>query len=442
MNQKSAHTKHWFHFSIWNVGENLSVRVLDALASILLIWFLAPETLSKVATAQAWCAPLLFLYISPDASLYRDLIRWETKGSREVLEHLKVFRLFGWVKLGFSLLVCMNLSSLVPLFDSRQEAFFALLWAMNLVTTPQLGSTDREYLRLKLEIKTVSLLTLLQKVIYFSGLVGGLMIYRGSDYEIFQVMALAITVSGIVSMFGLYWCSRRLLRREFGEVRVALNIEKLLTSVRSYSLWHHLNQNIYNTLQSMDVFWLGVFGFNSRVIGLYSVVWKVVNFTQAIPSALANVLAVWSGRRTASLSEQVEERKVVFAQSLKLSLLVVGQGLVFYLLLPWALQILGRGQYSEIEISDMKVWSVGMLLALAIQAVFIFYWNYFNIRWEISRIFGRVFLPLLGVALPVYIGAALLGRGVSNPIWAAYSNVAVAIVGALLLSNLQRLHRH
>ena len=101
----------------------------------------------------------------------------------------------------------------------------------------------------------------------------------------------------------------------------------------------------------MDLFFLGVFKIPALQLGLYAVALKIANLALAVPMALANVFAVWIGRRPndeeGDSAGILEERHKLVRYT---GLLLVGgvlQAILIYWIAPMGIGFLSHGRWNS-----------------------------------------------------------------------------------------------
>jgi hypothetical protein len=122
----------WFKYGFWNTLEHGLIRVSDALTSIVLLWALSAETFSMLALAQAFVAPLLLLFVSPETVLYRDFGRWEAQGADLLASRIRALRLFAWGKAQIALFLSVGIAFVLPGTNGYWIRFSAVIWAFAL----------------------------------------------------------------------------------------------------------------------------------------------------------------------------------------------------------------------------------------------------------------------------------------------------------------------
>ena len=175
----------WIKHGALNTFEHGITRVADALTTLTLLWALAPEIFSKLALSQAIVAPLLFFFIAPETVIYRDYSKWKEKGPVALASRIWAFRTFGYGKAQLAILISLIvafLTSKTPFsseWSAYSETFWGLIWAFSLALGPQIAGADREYLRISLQLETLSLLTFYQKIVLFLGTLAMVFFFPG-----------------------------------------------------------------------------------------------------------------------------------------------------------------------------------------------------------------------------------------------------------------------
>lgn len=412
----------WLKHSFWNVLEHGLTRVADAATSLVLLWVLSPEIFSKLALAQAVVAPLLLLFVAPEWVLYRDFAKWCEKGHSEAASRLYALRLFAWGKGQLALVLSAGIAALG---DDWRVRFFSMVWAFSLSLAPQISGPDREYMRLNLQLSELNANTLYQKASLLGGTVLVSLLFPGrvdalAVVAVFSTLTTALLARhAVLKGFRALGVSESAIRGREGPGVVTVLSESLL----GFSLWQHLNGVVIGWVQTMDLFFLGVFRFPARELGLYAAVLKVANFAIAVPLALANTFGIWIGRRSAA--EGVgQERAHLLRLSALLLLGVVTQGLILYFLAPWIFGKLSHGRWLVAEQTQMLSWMKWILTGSSLFAAAwpVAYW--LIVRSDIRKLCTRFYLPWGAISVGIYVGM-IHWKGFNG---AAIANVFVSMV--------------
>jgi hypothetical protein len=425
----------WKH-GFWNTLEHGVTRGADAATSIVLLWALPSEIFSKLAIAQAVVAPLLVLFVSPTWALYRDFNRWRGDGASALAARLHALRLYGRGLGQLALVLALSVALIVHGEGPFLQRFAAMVWAFALLTGVHLCSADREFLRLELKLTELNTSTLIQKfIVFFGSLVVALRYPERLDF-----LALVAVFSMVVSAIWTEAKVKSLLRdqgatpasiagREGPPVFVTLE-----ESIRHVSIWNHLSGVALNWVQTMDVFFLGMFRFPAMQVGLYAAALKLSNVTFALPGALASLFSVWVGRQH---GDEWRERPQVWRLSGFLFLGSVVQAGLLAALGPWIISALSRGRWSPGEQREMLAWMRWILAGSAIYCSTILFTSWLTIRAQPRSLFFRVYLPWLGLSLAAYGFAAHTG----GPDRVAPVNIVVAVLLVGLLAAMNRRQR-
>ncbi|MBI2711248.1 MAG: hypothetical protein HYX41_00090 [Bdellovibrio sp.] len=426
----------WIKHGLLNTVEQAITRVADGLTTLFLIWFLSPEVFSKLAMAQAVVAPLLLFFLAPETVLYRDFSVWKDAGVTVLAARLRAFRVFGYLKGAFALLVSLG----VGFFLSGQSYFewvFSLIWAFSLALAPQVSGADREFLRLSLKLETLSLLSLYQKTVLFIGTAATLKI-QGDAPVVVQLAGLAGV--GLFSALSSAFLARNQAIAFLGSQQVSedrhtkpyhLSMrETLFETLKDFSIWQHLQGVALNWVQTMDLFTLGLFHFPARQVGLYASVLKLVNFSNFAPLALTNAFGLWLGRKTPAKNQELPRVKKL---TLILALTNGVQGLVFWLLSGKLVQLLSHGRWSDVEQLEMLRWFNWILLGNMILTSTFLVTHWILVRSSARQTFLRSYLPWTALSFLFYGSAAYLSAGTHDPLWVAKMNGAVSTVFCILL---------
>jgi hypothetical protein len=422
----------WLKHGFWNTLEHGITRGSDALASLVLLWALSPETFAKLASSQALIAPVLFLFISPENVLYRDYAVWRGEGTSALAARLYALRRFALGKAQVALI----LSVVLAMFTAGNflDRFFALLWAFSLVLAPQISGPDREFLRLDLKLKTLNALGLYQKLSMLAGTVIAAFVFPGhigalAAFAVFSTLSSALIASHQVKkQLRLEGAGEDAIRGRIGPSVISTLKDALTT----FSAWQHVIGVIIGWVQTMDLFFLSLMRFPGKEVGLYAAVLKVANFSLMLPTALASLFIVWAGRR-ASEEGQPQEIQEVKRLTGWLGVGVLFQGVLLYLLAPYLFSVLSHGRWSDLDISVMKSWLGWILTGASIFGTLYLASSWLGIRTRLSSLFGQVYLPWVVASFLIYFGCIRFPIFASPYQGAAIANVMVAGVFALLI---------
>jgi hypothetical protein len=402
--------------SAWNALEHGLTRLLDAASTLLLLWFLSPEMFAKLAVAQAVAAPLLLVFVSPETILYKEYARWRAEGDAPFAWRVRILRRFGWAKAA----VVLPLAAAVAAVGGA--GFWAIVWAFFLFLAPQIAGTDRELLRLGLRLRALNLLTLAQKAIVLAGTLAAIRLFRDPLPPLAGASALAALSTAALA--------RVLVERQWGakaEAPAGERWNRFLAGVFSeFTLWQHAAGVLLNWIQTMDVFFLGLFRVPAREVGLYGSVLKVVNFSLLLPHALANLFSIWVGRRGDSSDGRKRERGVAARSSLLLAGVGLLQAAILILLGETIYGLLSHGRWTEEEIARMVRWTVWIASGTAVLGTGFVAMNWAMLRDRMRMVFLRVSLPAAVLAFLIY-GAMVRGLGLDG---AARANLPVAAIFA------------
>lgn len=413
----------WLKHGFWNTTENGLTRVLDAASTLFLLWVLSPEKFSELAIAQAIVAPCLLFFISPETTLYRDYGDWEKQGPNALASRMFALRAFNWFKVVILFVLAWIISRTGP-------SFWVLVWAFSITLTPQIVGADREFIRINLELKTLNLLTSYQKISLFLGT--GIVAFGFSSR--FELLAIVSIVSLMTTAALGKSVSDRILKKK-GATSAALAgedgvppLKTLADSFRSFSLWRHFLGVLQSWILTMDLFFLGVFAYPARGIGLYSTVVKICNFTQTIPFALSNLFAVWVSKRSQEDGNDREKQELK-----KLTGLVVFgnilQAVVLLLIVPWIFNLFSHGRWTPSEMNEMKKWLIWLMTGNMILSSSVLYGHWLLVRTSAMNLLLQVYVPWAILALGIYSGG-IYYQGFSS---AAVACVPVALIYVALL---------
>lgn len=420
----------WFRHGFLNTLEHGVTRFADALTSIVLLWSLSSESFSKLALAQAYVAPVLFLFVSPEVVIYRDFHKWKEEGRQNLTARLRIFRLFSWGKAQAALFIALLLALTHPQQFSYIESFFAFIWAFSLVLAPQIAGPDREFLRLHLKLKDLNAISLYQKLALLGGTALVALLYPNSNTIIpFAIIAAFSALSA--ALIASWRAKVALAQIPVGGQGTDLSVFSVLyDSLHGFSVWSHVQGILTNWVQSMDLFFLGLWGLPVRQIGLYAAALKLANFSSALPTALANLFSIWLGRRPTDDGE----KRTILKYSGKLFASNVIQAIIIAAIAPFAIQMLSHGRWTEAEQREMFFWLLWILSGMVLITSTYLLSSWLALRGLIKGLLGRVVVPWAIASFVIYAVATRLG-GFE---WAARANVIVAAVYVILIGHLAR----
>ncbi len=415
----------WVQHGFWNTLEHGLTRALDALSTLFLLWVLTPEKFSELAMAQAIATACLIFFISPETTLYRDYAQWKKEGPTLLASRIFALRTFDWLKVFIFILLSWILSR-------SGSNFWALIWAFSLILAPQVMGADREFIRLNLELKILNWLTLYQKLSLFIGTT----IVAFAFSSRFEFLALVALFSLTSSAYLAQKYTRKILF-DAGASLPSLSgeegappLQTLKYSFQSFSLWRHFLGVIQSWVLTMDLFFLGVFGFPARGIGLYSTVSKISNFSQAGPIALSNLFSVWVGRRDGDQkTKNQKERKELKKFTLFLLFGSFAQAALVWGLSDWIFRFFSHGRWSEPEIETMKKWLAWTLTGSALFGSTFLYSSWLLVRTSALDLLVRVYIPWGLLALGLYSTGTYF-QGFTT---AAMVSIPVALIHIALL---------
>jgi hypothetical protein len=419
----------WLHHAFWNTLEQGVTRATDALTGLVLIWALQPEIFSQLVMAQAWAAPTLLLFLSPEGAVYRELAEWKKKGPDCVAGSLRALRLFAWAKVVAALAASLLLAAVIPGRTAYAARIAAVLWAYFIALGPQIAGPDREFLRLELRLRTVNALTIVQKTI----LLGGTILVSTTFGMRLAPLAAVAGLSATVCALAAWRCSAALLLSQgasaegLGGRRGPPVRETLSRTLMTFTLWQHLSMTVSTWIRTMDLFFLGLFGIPARVLGLYGAALKVANLATAVPVAAMSLFAIWLGRREEPRLE--EERRFVLRITPLIGVGTLLIAVAIALVLPFVLPLLSHGRWTPREIATMTGWIHWMLAAgtVVVTPIILFWW--LALRTSYARIFFEIYVPWTIVSLVLFAVAAGLGGAE----WAARMSVVVGAVSVVLV---------
>lgn len=405
--------RNWIRPAALNILEHSSTRVADAATTLLVLLILDTEVFGRLALAQAWVAPTLFFFVCPENVLYRDFRKWEAEGTSPFNAKLDILRRFAWAKAFVAIGVAAAIAR------GETDFFFALLWAFALSLGPQIFGPDREFLRTSLELGTLNRVNILQKFFLLLGTAAALLIWKG------KVSVLALQACFVVFVFALIYRARAkaVILRKMGQPfpQREISFWKVIgDSLGSFSLWQHLASVVLNWIETMDLFFLGIFGYPPREVGLYAAALKLANFSKALPMALSNTYSV----RLARTQDPVNEHRELKISVSVLLVVTLAQAVVLFFVSPWIFEFFSKGRWSTPEISTMRTWFGWILLAGVLNAPLFVLTAWLYVRTRARDVFLRLYLPLAVVSVFIYSSAAY-SRSLQ---WVAISNVGVALL--------------
>lgn len=422
----------WLKHGFWNTLEHGVIRASDALASLVLLYFLAPENFAVLALAQAWVAPVLLFFVAPEFILYRDYALWQKEGPSSLATRLRALRLFSWGKAQLALVLALVGAFLFPSETPWVSRFLALTWAFALAVAPQIAGGDREFLRVGLHLRALNGVTLYQKLTFLLGTVLAAVLLPGS----LTALASVAVFSAISSAMLASLIAKRILRAQGASAaglagREGPSVISVVTdAVTTFSFWIHICWVLGNWVLTLDLYALGWVRPDPQALGLYAAVLKVANLSNAIPVALTNLFMLWLGRRLAESEGLKRERRELVRYSALLFGACLVQNLVLWVLAPWLFGLLSHGRWSVGEMQQMQGW-LGWILAGAVLVNSLqLAAAWLRVRASARGMFFRIYLPWVAVSAALYGGAAVW-LGIDG---AAMANLPVALSFGILMS--------
>jgi len=409
-----------------NVFEHGLMRALDAASTFVLVAALAPEEFARLALAQAYCAPLLLILVSPSAILYRDLASWRSESEKLAGKRIAMLRVGGVAIFAGALTVA-------ALLGTSNGTASAMVWAMSLHGGMQLLAVDREALRLSHGLKKLSLLTFLHK----GGLLGWVAWVGFGFSGNTEQRLIALSAGGLVWLAFLY-----LLGRASSPIQPASRAPSFgeswaftWHSLRDFNLWSHGAGVIQSTIQSLDLTFAGFFGVPANSIGLYAVVLKLSNLTLAVPNALVNTYAIQVSRAGTGSDDQLWRQKTLGYSGL-LVLAMALQALVMIWLFPWMTETLARGRWGAQEQALQGQWGTWVLAGQALAAGGFLFTSYLSMRGRrvggMRGLFFSYYLWLFSGAAIAYGVAVMAGTEEGALDRLALANVVVGGIQGFL----------
>jgi hypothetical protein len=423
----------WIKHGFWNTLEHAITTGADAFWGFALVWILSTEAFSRIALAQAFVSACLLFFFSPETILTRDLAHWKRRGPGPLMALLRVLRRFGWLKWFGALGV-----SAVVAFRSGSDAeawthFWALVWAFSVILMPQVGGADREFLRRELRLKELNLLTLYRKLAFAAGTTAVAFIWPDRLDLLAIIAGLVLITSAVLTQ----WRAKKWISIEFGsniatESQVSAR-EILSLSFNAYSIWVHIAASLSSWVQTMDLFFLGMFLGIGREAGLYAVALKLANFSTVLPIALANGASLWVSRREA-VAPEFERAKLRHLTAWFIVAIVL-QAVAIWAASPYVLRFLSHGRWTQAEQSSMAGWLVWILAGTAMASATQIARMWLQLRADMGKVCLTLHLPWAACSVVLYaVAADVWGtRGV------AAANVLSSAVLVVLVSLAYRL---
>lgn len=371
----------------------------------MILWSVPTEKFSHLALAQAWVAPALLLFVAPETILYRDYSKWNAEGRGVLLTRVRALRRFAWGKVFAAILLSLGIAAFSTSGAGSENTYadrlFALFWAFSLPLAPQIAGPDRELLRIDLKLRALNFVTLFQRALYLGLLLLAIRVYGSSMGSLAIASGITVLISAVVSRF--------LVERNFRGISAIHSPEDSFKNVISkslsgFSIWNHIAGIVIGWMQTMDLFFLGIFHFSALDIGLYSTILKLSNFTLAAPFAFSNLYSVHLGR--VKPGQDGAEKHLEWKQMIRLSgvmiAFVVSQVLVFRLASPWILSLLSRGRWTDLDIAKMLGWLDWLLPSCALFGALLLWTAWLNVRTSIRSLVLRAYMPWGVVALSAY----------------------------------------
>jgi O-antigen/teichoic acid export membrane protein len=355
---------------LFSTAEHGSIRILDAVLTLLLIRALNVRDFAALVLYQSWVAIALLFMPALENSLYRSYGKLRSSG--ELGKQFQVFRFFNLVKGLFAVILVVSLAWIPIHSPTSSDSLTALGWrdraltlgfAFFLPLSQALYGIYREPLRFELKASQIFWITFAQKATLALGVLALAAIGHAS-IEWISAMALAV-----LFFFGKAWSVAFESGVPIGtgaSLPTRALLKELRTVLFSVVLWIHLNGAITVAVQTLDVYFLGKHGYSLAAIGLYGIALKAVNFLQVAALPFAQVLTVHLGR-TSHLDSNRQNLDRVFATStalfLGIGITVFGAG---YLLATPILTFLANGKYHPDELLMARDYYVWLLAGVCI----------------------------------------------------------------------------
>ncbi len=378
----------WFRHGFWNTLEQSLTRGADALTSLVLIWAFHPETFSELVLAQAWVAPTLLVFLTPESVVYRDFTQWRRQGPDHVAARVRALRIFSWWKFGAAVLASAALAPLLPAETPLDRRFWSVLWAYGIALGPQ---------------------TVVQKATVLLGTIGVALFAGGSFAALAAVAALGPAMSAVLARRETI----RVLRRAGASAegitgrRGPAPRDTIVPAILTYSLWNHVATVSSMWVRTMDVFFLGILRLPARELGLYGAAYKIANLATALPVAATNLFSVWVGRRHAA--EAGDEKPAVLRMTKWVVAASAAAAVALWLVVPWLVPLLARGRWTAQEDARMAGWIAWLLLSSTLFAAPVLVFAWLGLRTSYVRLVAEVSLPWTLLALAAYPVAVHLG---------------------------------
>jgi hypothetical protein len=394
-------SREWFRHGFWNTLEQALTRSADALTSLVLIWALHPEGFSQLVLAQAWIAPTLLVFLTPESVVYRDFAEWRRQGPDHVAARVRALRLFSWWKFGAALVASAALAPLLPSETPLVSRFWSLLWAYGIALGPQVAGADREFLRMELRLREINVLTVVQKATVLLGTVGVALLAHGEFAALAAVALLGPAASAILARR----VSMLVLRRE-GATAEGLRGDNgpkprdtIVSAILTFSLWNHVATVLTTWVRTMDLFFLGLLGLPARELGLYGAAYKLANLATALPVAATNLFSVWVGRRGSGLTD---EKSLVRRMTKWVLAASAAAAVALWLCVPLLFPLLSRGRWTAAETQGTAGWIAWLLVSATLFAAPALVFAWLSLRTSYVRLVREVSLPWTLVALAAY----------------------------------------
>lgn len=414
----------WVSQVFWTLVEHSSIRVLDALLTIVLIQVFSTEQFGLFSIYQSWTGIALLFLPSLELVLYREFGVIKNEG--RLAQELALYRNFNYFKLLVALIFAAALSLMPkPMIWSERLALVLLAFALPL--SQAFYGFLREILRFEMKTRIVAVVSALQRAVLISGIV--LIAWRYPH----NAGAITKTALAIYVLFAFIWNApvHRLFKQTARKPAPTLRqySKRFHSLFSSIVLWIHLNGVLTQFIQTLDTFFLGNLGVALKTVGLYSITLKAANFFQVLPVALVNPFGVYLGRNSSQKNEAHEHSVLLkmTAAFLLLSVLLFAGGTIFA---DPILVAIGRGKIDASNLAVARVFFFWQLAGVLLLCVSHPISTYLGARYPLRQMSTRVFLPWLACSALIYGLSAYRG----GALWAAYANVAVYAVFLALLS--------
>jgi O-antigen/teichoic acid export membrane protein len=302
-------------------------RGLGIISTIIIIHFLSRADFGLIGITLGYLSVFNFIALAPETILLRDYQQLKLK----IIPYLQSFLGFAGVRL---ILMLLGWSIFVGLYHDQSHStmiIWLLLVHIVCLNFELVSNITKELLFVEFKQALIMRLDVISKVIQIACL-SGLYFYPAIE----GYMLVFLLGSGLRF---LLW--QWVLIKKYGSIiftEIHHNSRKktsmLLESIKSFSLWQHLNGVGTNILYNIDTVILSLLAISLATIGNYSVALQLSNFFFLVPMIIQKSVMV-----SLANSSGAEQDNRILSEFIRYSILISALQLaLFYFFGAWAIR--------------------------------------------------------------------------------------------------------